>query len=135
MLQTRNAPAITRSDYQDMREGPPYYQVIEGNLVISPAPDTFHQNIAGRIYASLWRFLETHPLGEVFIAPLDVYLTEVNVYQPDVIFISKKRRSIIGKQGIEGAPDLVVEVLSAGTAGFDKGNKREIYARTGVQEL
>jgi Uma2 family endonuclease len=135
MLQTSNAPAVTRYDYQEMPEGPPYYQVIEGDLVMWPAPDTFHQSIAGRIHGIIWQFLEKHPLGEVFIAPLDVFLTDVNVYQPDVIFISKKRRSIIGKHGIEGAPDLAVEVLSPGTGRFDKGSKRKIYARTGVREL
>ena len=105
------------------------------DLVMWPAPDTFHQSIAGNIYSILRQFLEKHPLGEVFIAPLDVLLSDINVYQPDVIFISKRRRSIIGKHGIEGAPDLVVEVLSSGTGRFDKGSKRKIYARTGVREL
>ena len=135
MLQTSNAPLITRADYEDMPQGPPYYQVIEGDLIMWPAPDTFHQSIAGRLHGVVWQFLEKHPVGEVFIGPLDVFLTEVNVYQPDVIFISNKRRSIITKRGLEGAPDLVVEVLSPGTARFDKGSKRKIYARMGVSEL
>src|ERR1051326_3070600 len=113
MLQTSNAPAVTRYDYQEMPEGPPYYQVIEGDLVMWPAPDTFHQSIAGRIHGIIWQFLEKHPLGEVFIAPLDVFLTDVNVYQPDVIFISKKRRSIIGKHGIEGAPAGFMELFGS----------------------
>ncbi len=102
---------------------------------MSPSPRTFHQVIAGRIYSLILRFLEKHPLGEVFIAPLDVFLNDVNIYQPDVIFVSSRRKAIITEQGIEGAPDLVVEILSPGTARFDKGSKRKVYARTGVKEL
>ena len=79
--------------------------------------------------------MEKHPLGEVFIAPLDVFLNNVNIYQPNVIFVSSRRRNIITEKGIEGAPDLVVEILSPGTARFNKGFKRKVYARTGVKEL
>jgi Uma2 family endonuclease len=129
------APPITRYDYQEMPLGPPYYQVIEGDLVMSPSPNTFHQYIAGNIHRLLGNFLDKHPLGEVFVAPLDVYLTDTNVFQPDVVYISQARRSLITEQGIEGAPDLVVEVLSPGTARYDQGSKRKAYARNGVREL
>jgi len=132
---SKKAVQVTRYDYQQMPEGPPYFQVIEGDLVMSPSPNTQHQKIAGRIFFEFSALLQRKPLGEVFIAPLDVYLTEVNVYQPDVIFVSDQRRSIITEHGIEGAPDLVVEILSAGTARYDKGSKRKVYARTGVREL
>jgi Uma2 family endonuclease len=134
MLQAKALP-ITRHDYEEMPPGPPYYQVIEGDLVMSPSPNIFHQAIAGRIYALLLQFLEKKPLGEVFVAPLDVFLSEINVYQPDVIFISNQRRSILTEHGLEGAPDLAVEVLSPSTARFDKGSKRKVYARAGVKEL
>ena len=102
---------------------------------MSPSPETFHQSIAGRIYSLILRFLEKKPLGEVFIAPLDVFLTDINIYQPDVVFVSNRRRSMITEHGIEGALDLVVEILSPGTARFDKGSKRKSYGRTGVKEL
>ncbi len=118
-----------------MPQGPPYYQVVEGDLIMSPSPETYHQSIAGRIYPIILRFLEGKPIGEVFIAPLDVFLTDVNIYQPDVVFISNRRRSMITEHGIEGAPDLVMEILSPGTARLDKGSKRKIYGRTGVKEL
>jgi Uma2 family endonuclease len=128
-------PPITRSDYEAMPQGPPYFQVIEGDLIMSPSPRTSRQVIAGRIHSSLLRFLEKPPLGEVFIAPLDVFLNDVNIYQPDVTFVSSRRRNIVTEKGIEGAPDLVVEILSPGTARFDKGSKRKVYARKGVKEL
>jgi Uma2 family endonuclease len=134
MLQAKALP-INRHDYEEMPAGPPYYQVIEGDLVMSPSPNIYHQALVGRIYSLLLQFLEKKPLGEVFVAPLDVFLSEINVYQPDVIFISNQRRSILTEHGLEGAPDLAVEVLSPGTARFDKGSKRKVYARAGVQEL
>jgi Uma2 family endonuclease len=118
-----------------MPDGPPYYQVVEGDLVMSPSPNTFHQDIAGNIYRLIGNFLEKNPMGRVFIAPLDVYLGDINVYQPDVFFVSNQRQSIITEQGIEGAPDLVVETLSPATARLDKGSKRKVYARFGVQEF
>jgi len=134
MLQAKALP-ITRHDYEEMPAGPPYYQVIEGDLFMSPSPNIFHQALVGRIYSLLLQFLEKKPLGEVFVAPLDVFLGDINVYQPDVIFISNQRRSILTERGLEGAPDLAVEVLSPGTARVDKGSKRKVYARTGVKEL
>jgi Uma2 family endonuclease len=130
-----NAPPITRYDYQEMREGPPYYQVIEGDLVMSPSPNTFHQELAGNIYSSIRRYLDQHSLGTVFVAPLDIFLGDVDVYQPDVMFVSNERRSIITDHGLEGAPNLVVEILSPAAARVDKGAKRKVYARSGVQEL
>ena len=102
---------------------------------MSPSPSTFHQVVLGRIYSIILRYLEKNPIGEVFIAPLDVFLSDINVYQPDVIFVSNERRSIITDHGIEGAPNLVVEALSPGTARYDKGSKRKTYGRTGVEEL
>jgi Uma2 family endonuclease len=134
MLQS-TVPLITRYDYQAMREGPPYYQVIEGDLVMSPSPNTFHQRILLHILGSTQNFLEKHPIGELFVAPLDVFLTETNVYQPDIFFVTNEHRSAVTEHGIEGGPDLVIEILSPGTAVYDRGSKRKIYARTGVQEL
>jgi len=102
---------------------------------MSPSPNIYHQAIVGRIHALLLRFLETKPLGEAIVAPLDIFLGEINVYQPDVIYVSNQRRSILTEHGLEGAPDLAVEVLSPGTARYDKGSKRKVYARTGVRDL
>ena len=134
MLQA-SAPLINRHDYQEMPEGPPYFQVIEGDLVMSPSPNTSHQNIAGSVYRLIGNYVEKEQLGDLFIAPLDVFLGDINVYQPDVLFVSNRRRSIVTEKGIEGAPDLVVEILSPGTAHYDKGSKRKVYARYGVREF
>jgi Uma2 family endonuclease len=126
---------MTVADYRELPAGPPYYQLIEGELVMAPSPDRFHQDILGNLFFSVRTFLENHPLGKVYVAPSDVMLTELNVFQPDLYFVSAGRVSILTEQGASGAPDLVVEILSTRSAPYDKGIKREIYAQAGVEEL
>ena len=82
----------------------------------------------------LKKFANENKLGKVFIAPLDIYLGENETYQPDVFFISKERESIIGEKKIEGAPDLVIEVLSESTAYYDLKKKKAVYEKSGVSE-
>ncbi len=77
---------FTVADYRAMPEGPPYYQLVEGELIMAPSPSSFHQEIAGNIYFLLRQHVVKHRLGKVCIAPLDVYLSETNVFQPDVFF-------------------------------------------------
>jgi Uma2 family endonuclease len=134
MLKTAYRP-LTVNDYQELPEGPPYYQLIEGEIAMSPAPNRPHQHILRNITFLLLKFVNEHRLGEVYFAPCDVYLTDINVFQPDLVFVSNARKSILSQRGIEGAPELVVEILSPKTARLDKGLKRDIYARTGVEEL
>ncbi len=102
---------------------------------MSLSPTTPHQVIAGNVFSLIRTYLDKHPIGEVFIAPLDTFLSDINVFQPDVIFISNQRRTIVTDHGVEGAPDFVVEIFSPATVRYDRGSKRKIYARTGVQEL
>jgi Uma2 family endonuclease len=126
---------MTVADYRELPAGPPFYQLIEGELVMAPSPDRFHQDIALNLAAAIHTHLQKRPLGKVYIAPSDVMLTELNVFQPDLYFVSAGRVSILTEQGASGAPDLVVEILSTRSAPYDKGIKREIYARAGVEEL
>ncbi|MBA4149193.1 MAG: Uma2 family endonuclease [Verrucomicrobia bacterium] len=126
---------ITRHDYEQLPEGSPRYQLIAGDLVISPSPGRSHQQIVGNIHSILDRYLEVNQTGEAFLAPFDVFLSDINVYQPDVLFIRNENLSIVTEHGIEGGPDLVIEILFPGTARFDRGSKRKVYARTGVKEL
>jgi Uma2 family endonuclease len=132
----KSPPAlITAPDYFAMPEGPPYFQLVEGKLFMTPSPEFYHQSVAFNLAYRLRRFLESNPLGKITIAPSDVQLDFVNVHQPDVYFISNERLNILTKQGPVGAPDLVVEVLSRSTARLDKGPKLRVYARSGVKEL
>ena len=102
---------------------------------MAPSPDRFHQDILGNLHFMLRSHLEKHPSGSIHIAPSDVQLTDLNIYQPDLYYVSRKRRSILTDQGARGAPDLIVEILSPKTAKLDRGVKREIYARSGVEEM
>jgi Uma2 family endonuclease len=125
---------VTYEDYCTLPDGGPRYQVIDGDLVMSPSPTFQHQNITGRIYSALLQYVDAHSAGRVAIAPFDVVLSDVTVLQPDVLYVSKARQSIIRDAGIFGAPDLCVEVLSPNTRKFDTDIKRHLYARHGVIE-
>lgn len=127
-------PAITRSDYEGMPEGPPYFQLIEGELVMSPSPATRHQRAIMRLSFPLHHFVADNKLGEVFLAPLDVFLNEFNVYQPDIAYLSAARAGLAVENGIEGPPDLCIEVLSKSTERHDKVIKKKIFAQAGVRE-
>lgn len=101
----------TYADYCLLPEGASY-QLIGGKLVMTPAPNTYHQAISMRLIEKLLLFLAGKNLGLIFSAPIDVYLDEKETYQPDIIFVAQSRLNIIEKDKINGAPDLVVEILS-----------------------
>ncbi|MDO8544268.1 MAG: Uma2 family endonuclease [Opitutaceae bacterium] len=127
------AEPLTVEDYRATPEGT-RYQLVEGDLyLMSPAPNRFHQIIVLNIAEMLRGFLRNFPIGEVYISPIDVFLDDNNVVQPDVAFVSNARLPILKDDGIHGAPDLVVEVLSPSTAALEK-TKLRVYARHGVKE-
>ena len=123
--------------YQDYLKTPDdvRYELIEGELVVmEPAPTTSHQRILVNLTLLLAPFVRDHGLGEVLIAPTDVYLSDTNVLQPDLIFVTAARASIITERDVHGAPDLVVEIASPSTRRRDRGIKMDLYARHGVAE-
>jgi Uma2 family endonuclease len=125
---------FTVHDYRELPETGPRYQLVEGDFHMAPAPNRFHQTCVGKIYSALDTWLDIHPIGKVYVAPFDVHLTDLNVYQPDVCYFSSEHYECLTTEGANGAPDLVVEVLSPATSHLDLGLKKEIYARTGVTE-
>jgi Uma2 family endonuclease len=126
---------LNREDYRLMPETGPRYQLVEGELIISPAPNRYHQDISRNLEYILLHYLETHPLGKLYHAPFDVYLGEHNVFQPDIAFFSKDRLSALTKEGAEGSPTFVVEILSPKTAKIDRESKRKVFATFGLEEL
>jgi len=108
-------------------------ELLEGEIFMSPSPTSKHQAFVRNLSSQLIAFVTARKLGTVFFAPLDVVLSRHEVVQPDILFVSAKRSPIIGDR-IEGAPDLVVEVVSAGTEVRDRVVKRSLYARRGVRE-
>jgi Uma2 family endonuclease len=111
------------------------YQLVDGEIYMAPAPNRDHQFISGELYFALRKHLEIDRVGVLYSAPFDVTLTDTTVVQPDIVYFSHQRASYLTEHGAEGAPDLVVEILSPKTAKLDLGVKRELYARTGVIEL
>jgi Uma2 family endonuclease len=128
-------PPLTVHDYREMPEGGPRYQLVDGDLHMSPSPNLFHQRVSRNIGHVLITYLEGNPIGEVFNAPLDVFLTETNVFQPDLLFVSKKNLHLLKKDGVHGAPDLIIEILSPSSSRLDLGSKKRVYARCGVLEF
>ena len=122
--------------YQDYRTAPEdrRYELHDGDLLLVPSPVTYHQRILLRLTRILDRFVQSQGIGEVFIAPYDVVLSDYDVVQPDILFVSNERAHIVTPENIRGGPDLVVEVLSPSTAERDLGYKRTLYARHGVGE-
>ena len=123
----------TYSDYlllddDDRRE------LIEGDFYVAPAPNIWHQQIVASLASALRDHVRANRLGTILWAPTDVVLSQENVVQPDILFVSNDRRGIIAERNISGTPDLVVEVLSPGTAERDRQQKLDLYARFGVPE-
>jgi Uma2 family endonuclease len=110
------------------------YELIEGELVMTPSPIPKHQRILRELEFEIIKFVKANDLGEVFYAPCDVYLDNENVVQPDILFISKERLNIIGEKNIQGAPDLAIEIISESTAYRDLVQKKKLYAKFGVKE-
>ena len=122
---------LTYEDYASLPDDE-RYELIDGELIIMTSPTALHQELLKKL-AAAFMVLESRGLGTMFFAPLDVILSNFDVVQPDLIFISNERAHII-REYIRGAPDLVVEILSPSTAGCDRTVKRELYARHGVGE-
>lgn len=110
------------------------HELLDGEHVVTPSPNTAHQSAVGRLYLALAHWAEESGAGRVFLAPFDVVLSPTDVVEPDLLFISRARLDRLTAANVQGAPDLVVEVLSPGTAGRDRATKRRIYERFGVSE-
>jgi len=138
LVAKRSKIRFTYHDYKSLPESETKrYELLDGELVMVPAPSSYHQSISKRIEFVLYQRLEKEGLGEVLDAPIDVVLGEGDdreVVQPDIIFISKERSQIIKEEEIEGAPDLVIEILSPATEKRDRAYKKSLYARYGVKE-
>lgn len=122
----------TVQDYLQLPEGS--YQLLNGELIMSPSPNRKHQKLVLEIARLISNFCSTKKLGEVYVAPLDVYLDDHNVVQPDIFFFTNERLQHLSDRGAEAAPDLVIELLSPYNAYFDLRYKLDLYEKFGVQE-
>jgi len=123
---------LTREDLAAMPQDGKRYEIMEGELYVTPSPSLQHQRITAKLERMLARLLDDSGLGEVYFSPADVVFDEENVVQPDIFFIRSQRLDIIHQNFVKGPPDLVVEVLSPGTKHRDLKIKSALYARFGV---
>ena len=124
---------ITWQDVQQLPDDGHRPEAIEGELYVTPAPTSRHQRISMRLTLLLNRLLVEAGHGELFCAPIGVeFPTTQEGVQPDIFFVSLARRGIIVDEGIRGAPDLLIEILSPTTAHRDRGVKRKLYEHQGV---
>ena len=126
-------PRTGMEAFELMPEGT-YCQLINDALIMSPAPTTPRARVQRKIFSMLNNYVEKNEIGEVYFAPVDVYLNAKNAFQPDIFYISNERKDIIKENGVYGSPDLVIEVLSKGNKKTDLIKKKNVYEATGVKE-
>lgn len=126
---------LTYEDYCQLPDDGKRYELIEGEVHMIAAPTTAHQRISFNLTIAIGTYVRENSLGSLFAAPTDVVLSRWDVVQPDLLFVSKDREALITETHIDGAPDLIIEILSPSTASLDQLVKRQLYARHGVREL
>jgi Uma2 family endonuclease len=111
------------------------HELIDGEHYVTPSPDARHQGILLRLTLRIGNWLEAHPIGYLFFAPLDVVFSQFDVVEPDMLYMSNKRATaILTKANVQGPPELVIEIASPGTRQRDATIKRQLYERAGVAE-
>jgi Uma2 family endonuclease len=129
---TQTKVRFKADDIWDAPDDGKRYEVVDGALFMTTAPDLDHQRPIMGLSGLIWTYLRRHRIGEVFAAPVGLILDEENGLQPDLVYVSLERAGILTRRGIRGVPDLVVEVLSPSTEARDRGVKLRRYAAAGV---
>ena len=134
MQRARPEPGkFTYDDYVNFPDDGRRHELIDGEHFVTPSPDRRHQEISLRLTVAIANCLRDRPAGRLYEAPLDVILSDFDVVEPDILYVSNERSGILGKW-VHGAPDLVVEILSPSTRKVDEAIKRRLYDRVDVRE-
>ena len=129
------AVKLTYDDFLLFPDDGQRHELIDGEHYVTPSPNPRHQRILGKLYLAIGNYLRANPIGEVFFAPLDVVMSEHDVVEPDLLYLSRERAAqVLVPEHVRGAPELVVEVGSKGTRKRDETIKRALYDRAGVAE-
>jgi Uma2 family endonuclease len=123
------------SDYLELPDDGKRYEVLEGTLMMSPAPGFRHQRVSSNLHFSLETWCRARaPEGQVLAAPFDVVLADDTIVQPDLIYVRPERAGLIVAERLHGAPDLVVEIFHAAGASRDRVAKLQVYSRFQIPE-
>ena len=120
---------LTYADYAAIPNDGRRYELHGGELSVTPAPGTRHQRVVGELFVILHQHAKTRGIGQVFVSTIDCILGDTTVVQPDVVYVDDSRSAAVSDRGIEGAPTLVVEVLSPSTIQIDRSVKGQFYAK------
>src|SRR5688572_25847332 len=121
----------TEDDYFALPESSEIIELSEGVLIVTPAPDIYHQDVSHGLLRPLDRFVTEHQLGKLYYSPIAVRLWEGNIREPDLLFLRKERFGQIGKRVIEGPVDWIAEIISPGSRKTDESEKLQEYAQAG----
>ncbi|MEK9135534.1 MAG: Uma2 family endonuclease [Bacteroidota bacterium] len=124
----------TYDDYRLLPNDGNRYEIMDGELYMTPAPSTEHQEVSLHLERTLLDYLEKSHWGKLYHAPVDVVLSMTDVVQPDIVLISKERSAIITRKNIVAAPDIVIEIISETTEKMDRITKKAVFERFGVAE-
>jgi len=126
---------LTYDDFVLFPDDGQRHELIDGEHYVTPSPNTKHQRVSGNLYFLMRRWLEGHPVGQIFFAPLDVVFTRYDVVEPDLLYLSQARAAeALTAAHVRGVPDLVIEIASPSTRQRDERIKRRLYEREGVSE-
>jgi len=134
-----NVPAprvkLTYEDFLQFPDDGRRHELIDGEHYVTPSPNTRHQRISGRLYLLIGNWLQEHPVGQLFYAPFDVVFSNIDVVEPDLLYMSNERAAeVLTEEHVRGVPELVIEIASPGTRRRDETLKRRLYERSGVTE-
>ena len=134
MAEATTRTKLTYEDFLQLPDDGKRHEIIDGVHYVTASPVPRHQLIVGNLHNIIKNFLRQHDLGEVFLSPLDVLFTDFDIVEPDLIYLSRERWSVVTEANLQGSPDLVVEVLSPSTRSRDRGIKKKLYERSDVSE-
>jgi len=134
-----NVPAprvkLTYEDFLQFPDDGRRHELIDGEHYVTPSPNTRHQRISGRLHLLIGNWLQEHPVGQLFYAPFDVVFSNIDVVEPDLLYMSNERAAeVLTEEHVRGVPELVIEITSPGTRRGDETLKRRLYERSGVTE-
>jgi Uma2 family endonuclease len=134
-VKAASAVKLTYDDFVHFPDDGRRHELIDGEHYVTPSPNVRHQRIVAAIHLLIGSYLERHPIGQVFFAPLDVVFSDIDVVEPDLLYLSNERAAqVLTPLHARGVPELVVEIASKGTRKRDQTVKRRLYERMGVSE-
>jgi len=131
---TRTGHKLDYSDYAAIPDDGRRHEIIDGEHYVNPAPDLYHQAVSKRLQYQLYTRIELAGLGTLYDAPCDVQLSDHDIVQPDLLVVLRARTHIFTPIKVKGIPDLLVEILSPSSVGYDRRTKKLLYERCGVPE-